>query len=81
MLIHSSSFLSWFILLLYFYKVHVLLCLIRCILDGLRENKSEEPHVPGEAVVKCYTVQKHKACECELSHVSVVTFMARSWLC
>lgn len=70
-------------LLLYFYSPHVLLCLVRCILDGLSGGKkvqAKQPCVPREAVVKWYTARKHKVCKYELSHESIAAFRARSWL-
>lgn len=72
-------------LLLYFYSPHVILRLVRCILDGLsggrkKKVQAKQPCVPREAVVKWYTARKHKVYKYELSHESITAFRARSWL-
>lgn len=72
-------------LLLYFHSPHVVLCLVRCILDGqsggTKKEQAKQPCEPREAVVKWYTAQKHKVCKYEFSHKSIAAFRARSWLC
>ena len=66
----------------------MLLCLVRCILDGLsggskkkKKRRLNNPVCLEEPVVKWYTALEHKVCKYELSHESIAAFRARRWLC